>query len=139
MAEISEGERDHKELLMLYEVTIEDIERAKLWMWKVAYATLAGEGGVLWMYKLIPSGSLFGKGICTVLLVALAFIAAYYIEDARTSLRRSRDLVRDIRLQHLGKKFNSFLGAQDPKKDWLLHGVVLTGAGTAAYVLWMLL
>jgi hypothetical protein len=33
--------RDHAELLMLYQITIDDIEKAKQWGWKVTYTTIA--------------------------------------------------------------------------------------------------
>ncbi len=132
------SERDHKELLMLYEVTIEDIERAKVWMWRVASVALAGEGGVLGIYKLIPGGSIPGKVIFFFLIVAFVIIAWHNIQNALSSLTEFRGQVQNVR-QHLGEKFNSCFKASSPRKEWLLQFVVAAGGLAAAFVLIFLL
>jgi hypothetical protein len=42
----------YKELMMLYQITIEDIERTKQWMWKIMFNTLILQSVLLALYKI---------------------------------------------------------------------------------------
>ena len=82
------SERDHSELLMLYQVTIEDIERAKQWGWTVAYTTMAAQGAVLGLFVVYKPAIaiLWVKLVFAALTIGLGVVGINHIRHAQSSL-----------------------------------------------------
>jgi hypothetical protein len=118
-------DRDHSELLMLYSVTIDDIERAKKWGWTVTYTTIAAEGAVLGLFNAYKAGAylIYAKVIFSVLAVGLAILGIKYIRHSQASLRDFRARKQVVREQ-LGDQFKACFGQATEKKKWPLELVV---------------
>ena len=118
-------DRDHAELLLLYQATIEDIERAKQWGWTVAYATIAAQGASLGLFVAYESlvDARVDKGIFIALVVAFAFIARNQIRHAQAGLQGFRARIKKIR-ERFGESFKGCFGESNPKRQWPLEPVV---------------
>ena len=118
-------DRDHAELLMLYKVTIEDIERAKQWGWKVTYTTIAAQGAILGLFSTYRAGTyiVYAKIIFILLAFILALMGIKYIRHSQTSLKDFRVRIKTVRGQ-LGELCKSCFGEETEKKIWPLEFVV---------------
>jgi len=118
-------DRDHAELLMLYKVTIDDIERAKQWGWKVTYTTIAAEGAILALFSTYNAGPYidYAKVIFSLLAFILALLGIKYIRHAQASLQAFRERIKIVRSQ-LGELCKTSFGEETEKKMWPLEIVV---------------
>ncbi len=119
------ADRDHAELLMLYQVTIDDIERAKQWGWKVSYTTMAAQGAILGLFSAYKAGAyiVYAKIIFILLAFILALLGIKYIRHSQASLAGFRERIKTVR-GHLGDLSKSSFGEETEKKIWPLELVV---------------
>ena len=94
MAELTGN--DHAELLVLYQVGVEDIEKAKQWAWNVTYQAVLAQGGVLALYTAYVASvpSAWVRLIFVALLLALTAVAHYALSDSVEALQTFRGRVR---------------------------------------------
>jgi hypothetical protein len=118
-------DHDHAEILMLYQMTIDDIERAKQWGWKVTYTTIAAQGAILGLFSTYRAGPYIvsAKIIFILLAFILALLGNKYIRHSQTSLQGFRDRIKRVRSQ-LGEICKSTFGEETEKKIWPLERVV---------------
>ena len=128
-------DRDHAELLMLYQVTIDDIEKAKQWGWTVTYTTIAAQGAILGLFSAYDAGacSVLSKGLFILLAIGLAFLGVKYIRHSEASLWDFRDRVKVVR-DKLGDNFKDSFGESTKKKKWPLE-IVVWGATVLVCIL----
>jgi hypothetical protein len=130
-------DRDHTELMTLYKITIDDIERAKQWAWKVAYTTIAAEGAALALFRTyrIDNDLCWIRLAFIILCLGLCALGVNYISHAYSSLEEFRD--RKVRIQdQFSEKLNIVFGEPTQKKEWPLYWVVI--GGTAIVLLALL-
>lgn len=118
-------DRDHAELLLLYQVTIEDIERTKQWGWTVAYTTIAAQGASLGLFMAYDlQGDLWiGKSVFIGLVVAFALLGRNQIRHAQAGLDGFRTRIKKVR-ERFGESFKGCFGESNPKRQWPLEPVV---------------
>lgn len=118
-------DRDHAELVMLYQGTIADIERAKQWGWKVAYITIAAQGAILGLFNSYKAGTyvVYAKIVFILLAFIFALLGTKYISHSQASLKDFRERIIRVRGQ-LGELFKSCFGEATEKKIWPLELVV---------------
>lgn len=132
-------ERDHQELLMLYQITVNDLSYFKTQQWAVAtyafllYAAIAGIREIM--------GALFyEKILLTIFVIAILSAALVVITKLQDSI-----VVRQARLDatksYFGEKFKEAWDAKSKGKEyirsvWFLHAAVLFGAIVLFYVIW---
>jgi hypothetical protein len=134
-------DKDHAELLLLYQVTIDDIEKTKQWGWTVAYTTVGAQGGVLGLYTAYDSVLLLAwvQALFVALTVALGLVGVNHVRHAQASLTAFRQRIRSVR-EYFGPAFASTFGEPNPKKQWQLEpmiwvssvavsGLIVGGAG----------
>ena len=121
----SKADRDHAELVMLYKVTIDDVERAKQWGWKVTYTTIAAQGAILGLFSTYKADAYIvsAKIIFILLAFILALLGIKYIRHSQASLQGFRDRIKAVRGQ-LGEICKSSFGEETEKKIWPLERVV---------------
>ena len=120
------NDRDHAELLMLYQVTIDDIEKAKQWGWTVTYTTIAAQGAILGLFSAYKAGTylIWAKVLFVLLAIGLAILGIKYISHSHASLGDFRTRLKTVRDQ-LGDHFRASFGESTQKKTWPLEFVVL--------------
>ena len=118
-------DQDHAELLMLYQVTIDDIEKAKQWGWTVTYTTIAAQGAILGLFSAYQAGEclVLAKVLFILLALGLAILGVKYIRHSEASLWDFRERVKVVRNQ-LGEHFKNSFGESTQKKKWPLEIVV---------------
>jgi hypothetical protein len=118
-------EHYHNELLMLYQVTIDDIEKTKQWGWTVAYTTVAAQGGVFGLFTAyhtsLPAPLM--KLLFILMIVGFAVVGTNHIQHAQSSLEGFRKRITKVRT-NLGESFNQSFGEPNPKKRWPLEPIV---------------
>lgn len=124
MSEISD--RDHAELLMLYKVTVDDIERAKQWGWRVAYTTIAANGAILALFSTYKheANLCWIRGAIIILAITLMALGVNYIRHAQAGLSGFRERIKAVR-KNFGDLLKSCYGESTPKKTWPLEYVVI--------------
>lgn len=124
MSDISD--QDRAELLILYQVTIDDIERAKQWGWKVAYSTIAADGAILALFNTYktPENICWTKILFIVIAIALMLFGVTYIKHAEAGLKEFRARIITVR-ERLGSVFKTSFGKATEKKQWPLEVVVI--------------
>lgn len=124
-------DREHAELLAVFQATTDDLERAKQWGWQLTYQAVLAQFGVVWLRQQYPCGGLISVAFFAVLLVVSA-VAVTYIESTQTSIVKFRhriDRCRE-RLPAVDKIF----GERPVKRKWHFSAVVV-GSGAFAAVL----
>lgn len=110
---------------MLYQVTIDDIEKTKQWGWTVTYTTIAAQGAILGLFSTYKAGVclVLAKVLFILLAVGLTILGIKYIRHSQASLRDFRERVKVVRNQ-LGDHFKASFGESTQKKKWPLEFVV---------------
>ena len=118
-------DRDHAELLLLYQVTIDDIEKTKQWGWTVAYATIAAQGASLGLFMAYESlmNPWVEKGVFIGLVVSFALLARNQIRHAQAGLEGFRTRIKKVR-EPFGEPFKKSFGDPNPKRQWPLEPVI---------------
>ena len=116
MSELTD--REHAELIMLYQVTIEDIERTKRWGWNITYTTIAGQGAIFGLFTAhravrMPLAELCGvRFLFSALTVGLMILGLVHISDVQRNLKAFRDRLKEVR-KNYGEPFESCFGQPD--------------------------
>ena len=118
-------DRDYAELLMLYQRTIDAIEKAKQRGWTVTYTTIAAQGGILGLFSVYKAGDYLGwiKFIFVLLSIGMTILGIQYIKHAQESLEGFRALLKDV-IGKLGGQFTTLFGEPTQKKKWPFEAVV---------------
>jgi hypothetical protein len=118
-------DRDYAELLMLYQITINDIEKAKQRGWTVTYTTIAAQGAILGLFSAYNAGAYLGwiKFIFVLLSIGMTILGIQYIKHAQESLEGFRALLKDV-IGRLGGQFTTLFGEPTQKKKWPLEPVL---------------
>ncbi|MGE5245433.1 MAG: hypothetical protein ACM3SQ_14505 [Betaproteobacteria bacterium] len=111
-------DREHAELLMLYEQAVQDIERAKQWGWQLTYSAILAQFGLLALARTYQTQAAFWVEPAFAGLMALIGCAAtVFIGDASTSVNRFRERLRRCRARLLTISLE-LLGEIPPKPSW---------------------
>jgi hypothetical protein len=110
---------------MLYQILIDDIEKAKQWGWTVTYTTIAAQGAILGLFSAYKAGDYLGwfKLIFVVLSIGMTIFGIQYIKHAQERLENFRVLLNDI-TGKLGGQFKVFFRKPTQKKKWPFEAVV---------------
>lgn len=134
-------ESEHQELLILYQITVNDLSYFKTQQWAVAtYAFLlyAGIGGIKELVS-SPIG-LIEKGILTAFAMSILLTAVVVITKLQDSIE-VRQARLDATREHFGKKFKDAWGAKSKSNEyirsvWFLHAAISFGAVVLTYIIW---
>jgi hypothetical protein len=112
---------------MLYQVTIEDIEKSKQWGLTVTYTTIAVHGALLGLFSAYDSSRWVGliKAFFIWLLISLTILGVHHIRQAQRSLSGFRERIKRIR-ELFGEPFHNVFGNPTPKEEWPLEFFVWT-------------
>lgn len=117
-------EHGHAELLVLYQVGVEDIERAKQWTWSVAYQTVLAQGGVLALYSAyVPTSEWWVRVVFVALSLVVTIVAHRHLSDSAEALGVFRERVARYRAA-LEKPSQILVGMPTTKRTWPLHYLV---------------
>jgi len=118
-------DRDHSELMMLYQALADNIEKAKQWGWTVAFTTMGAQGAVLGLYTAYKSEIPIQwiRSVFVLLVCGFAFVATNYIRYSQGTLKICRDRMKATRM-NFGDPFKKCLGESNAKKEWPLEPTV---------------
>jgi hypothetical protein len=117
-------ERGHAELLVLYQLGVDDIERAKQWSWSVSYQTILAQGGVLALYSAyVSSPDWWVRIVFVALLLAVTVVAQRHLSDSAEALGVFRERVARCRAA-LQKTSQNLMGDPTVKRTWPLQHLV---------------
>jgi hypothetical protein len=112
----------HRELLLNYQLTIEDIERAKQWQWKAFYYPLAAQAGVL-AYSFQSSKPLpwWVKALFVLATIGLGAFSVAFLVDSARALENFRG--RAVRYRELfNPMINEIRGPHGPRVlPWVFY------------------
>lgn len=128
-------DKDHEEILTLYQATIEDIERSKQWLWTVTYHTIIAQGGILAIHTSYNSGLIWTKWVFITLSLAIAAIGTFHIRLTRSSLVHFRARI-DRCLERFGQPFQAVFGSRAEKREIPSLSIIL---GTTALIIILIL
>ncbi|MEJ2463074.1 MAG: hypothetical protein P8098_15805 [Candidatus Thiodiazotropha sp.] len=119
------SEEDRAELLVLYQVTVDDIEKTKQWGWTVTYTTIAAQGATLGLYIAYSTylPIIFEKLIFIALILGFALVARNQINQAQDGIHGFRERVLRVR-KSFGSKFDECFGETANKRVWPLGCVM---------------
>jgi len=134
-------ETEHQELLLLYQVTVNDLSYFKTQQWAVAtYAFLlyAGIGGIKELVG-SPIDSI-ERIILTVFAMSVLLAATIVITKLQDSIK-VRQARLDATQEHFGKKFKDAWEAKNKTNEyvpsvWFLYAAVSLGAVVLLYLIW---
>jgi len=115
-------DRDYAELLMLYQRTIDAIEKAKQRGWTVTYTTIAAQGAILGLFSVYKAGDYLGwiKFIFVLLSIGMTILGIQYIKHAQESLEGLRALLEDV-IGKLGGSLQLCLESRLKRRSGLLN------------------
>lgn len=118
-----EGNRLHAELLTVYQMAAEDLERAKQWGWQITYQTVLAQLGLAALRRAYPPGGLVDV-LFYVGILGLSVMSMNYIASTQRSIAKFRRRMSDCR-DRLAKPTQDVLGERDKKRPWPLAAVVI--------------
>jgi hypothetical protein len=123
MAELTE--HAHAELVVLYQIGVDDIEKAKQWAWNVTYQTVLAQGGVLALYTayVAPVPSFWVRLVFVILSLAVTVVAHRAISDSVESLQTFRLRVGRCRAA-LTESSQTLMGPPTEKRTWPLRCLI---------------
>jgi hypothetical protein len=123
MSELTE--EDRSELLVLYQVTVDDIEKTKQWGWTVTYTTIAAQGATLGLYIAYDTSlsAISEKLIFIGLIFGFALVARNQINQVQAGLQGFRERVLRVR-KSFGSRFDECFGETANKRVWPLGRVM---------------
>lgn len=110
------SDRDHEEILALYQATIEDIERSKQWLWTVTYHTIIAQGGLLALHTAYTSSHHWTKWLFIIFSVGIAGVGSLYVRLARMGLAHFRERANRC-LKQFGQPFQDVFGSRVEKRE----------------------
>ncbi|MHC1763593.1 MAG: hypothetical protein AB9869_04695 [Verrucomicrobiia bacterium] len=118
-------DRAHEELLALYQVTIEDIERSKQWLWTVTYNTIVAEGGLLALRSAYFSspGQEWATWLLGILCVGVAAVGSFQVHFMKRALVHFRERVDRCYVRFEGAFIDVF-GSRTPKHTIPHHWII---------------
>jgi hypothetical protein len=78
----------HEEILTLFRITIEDIERTKQHQWKIFYYTVVSEGGLLYLFEKCFSNQ---RCLFFVLTILLCAVGSYLVGKSQDDIEKFRE------------------------------------------------
>ena len=134
MADLTE--REHSELVLLYESTRDDIEKAKNWGWTLAYTTVALQGAAVALFSTYVSELhvCYTKMAYILFVLLIGLIARNHITRNQLALARMRTRISSIRSK-FSATFQESFGEPNPKIPWSLE--LMVWVGTAFSILFI--
>ena len=134
-------ERNHQELLMLYQVTVNDLFYFKTQQWVVStYAFLLYAGLIGLNQSINTTTTIFEACILSVMVFGVFATAAIVLHKLQQSID-----VRQARIErtrsHFSPQFQSAWAAKEKGKEyvrsiWFLNTAILVGASSVIYIIW---
>lgn len=134
-------DRAHEEILSLYQVTVDDIEKTKRWIWDVTYHTIVAQGGIYALQSIFGSTSsrIWPAVMFTVLCIGVAVIGSSQARLATESLDKFRKRV-DRCMEHFEEPFRQVFfgpsGERAPKSTIPAQAIITVTTALVVALLW---
>jgi hypothetical protein len=117
----SSDEKLQEEIRMLFEVTVEDVERAKQWQWNLFLQLITAQGAVLALYGISGThDSVLHKSVFSLISIILCGVGWHYLDESATDLASKRHRFPQIR-SHFMPQTNAILGPSDQMAKPTIH------------------
>lgn len=112
-------DRQHQEILLLYELAIDDIERDKQWAWQVTFRANVVQGAILALYTTYVSESTSTpiRLVFAALVVVVTLVATKSISDSVKALDRVRTRAMRL-LNEFQPKAREFMEPRSDNPTW---------------------
>lgn len=130
---------EHAELLLLYQVTVEDMQRSKQWAWQATYATLAGEGALLGLHLALPTSvrqSAVTAFLLSIVILGLMVLGLHHVNYAERDLEHFRQRIKRVRFNFSVPLMVAF-GTESPKDLWKYWFAVLGMTAVVLFSVWV--
>jgi hypothetical protein len=112
-------ERARTEMLALYQMAVDDIERAKQWAWTIAYYTVVAQGGIFALSSTVARSSRWSwtSGVLVSLMFSITLVSHVLLSQSRDSLAVFRGRTDRCR-PYFCPSSEAILGAPGVKHTW---------------------
>lgn len=136
------NDQDHHELMMLYQITVDDLTYFKTQQWAVSTYAFLLYAGIVGVKELLGEQSdCTEKVVVSIFVVAVLIAGCAVLSKLQDSIRLRQKRLDATRVQ-FGKYFQAAWSAEIKGKEyihsiWFLYAAVVFGSAVSVYIIWV--